>query len=109
MPSDDPNDRLVFRRGKLRPRENDEVRMLREALAHLDDHARVKGILLELGRFYNPVTNESVVGSDLRRRVVDRLDAGDAEGARALLEAHLTEYQKVDDRADQANRANRQH
>ena len=97
---DDPNDRLVFRRGKLRPRENDEVRMMREALAHLDDLARVKGILLELGRFYNPVTNESVVVPDLRRCVVDLLGAGDAEGARALLEAHLTEYQKMDDRPD---------
>jgi DNA-binding GntR family transcriptional regulator len=98
--ADDPNDRLVFRRGKLRPRENDEVRMLREALEHLDDLPRVKGILLELGRFYNPVTNESVVAPDFRRRVVDLLEVGDAEGARALLDAHLTEYQKMDDRPD---------
>lgn len=97
---DDPNDRLVFRRGKLRPRENDEVRMMRDALAHLDDLPRVKGILLELGRFYNPVANESVVAADLRRRVVDLLEAGDAEGARALLDAHLAEYQKMDDRPD---------
>jgi hypothetical protein len=97
---DDPNDRLVFRRGKLRPRENDEVRMLREALGHLDDLPRVKGILLELGRFYNPVTNASVVGGDLRGRVVGLLQAGDADSARALLEAHLTEYQKMDDRPD---------
>jgi DNA-binding GntR family transcriptional regulator len=97
---DDPNDRLVFRRGKLRPRENDEVRMLRDALAHLDDLPRVKGILLELGRFYNPVTNASVVAADLRRRVIDLLEAGDVEGARALLDAHLAEYQKMDDRPD---------
>jgi hypothetical protein len=97
---DDPNDRLVFRRGKLRPRENDEVRMIRDALANLDDLPRVKGILLELGRFYNPVTNESVVAADLRRRVVDLLEAGDVEGARALLDVHLAEYQKMDDRPD---------
>ena len=97
---DDPNDRLVFRRGKLRPRENDEVRMMREALEHLDDLPRVKGILLELGRFYNPVTNGSVVAPDLRRRVVSLLEAGDDQGARSLLEAYLTEYQKMDDRPD---------
>jgi len=30
--------------------------------------------------------------------VVSLLEAGDAEGARALLEAHLAEYQKMDDR-----------
>jgi hypothetical protein len=95
---DDPNDRLVFRRGKLRPRENDEVRMMREALASLDDLPRVKEILLELGRFYNPVTNGSVVAPDLRRRVVGLLEDGDDQGARALLEAYLTEYQKMDDR-----------
>ena len=94
---DDPNDRLVFRRGKLRPRENDEVRMMREALANLDDLPRVKAILLELGRFYNPVTNASVVAGDLRRRVVSLLEAGDAEGARALLDAHVSEYQKMDE------------
>ena len=94
----DPNDRLVFRRGKLRPRENDEIRMLRDAVAHLGDLQRVKGILLELGRFYNPVTNAFVVAADLRRRVVSLLEAGDAEGARALLEAHVAEYQKMDDR-----------
>ena len=94
----DPDDRLVFRRGKLRPRENDEIRMMREALAHLDDLRRVKGILLELGRFYNPVTNAVIVAPALRRRVVTLLEAGDAEAARALLETHLTEYQKMDDR-----------
>ena len=94
----DPNDRLVFRRGKLRPRENDEVRMMRDALADLGDLPRVKGILLELGRFYNPVTDASVVGPDLRRQVVGLLEAGDVDGARALLEGHLGEYQKMDDR-----------
>ena len=72
--------------------------MMREALAHLGDLPRVKGILLELRRFYNPVTNASVVASDLRRRVVGLLEAGDAEGAHALLEAHLVEHHKMDDR-----------
>ena len=72
--------------------------MMREALAHLDDLPRVKGILLELGRFYNPVSNTSVVAPDLRRRVVGLLESGDAEGARALLEAHVAEYQKMGER-----------
>ena len=34
---EDPNAGLVFRRGKLRKREDDEVRMMREALANLAD------------------------------------------------------------------------
>jgi len=72
---------LVYRRGKLRRREDDEVRMMREALANLDDGPRVRRILLELGRFYNPVTNRPVVGTETRRAVLMRLDAADADGA----------------------------
>jgi DNA-binding GntR family transcriptional regulator len=94
----DPDDRLVFRRGKLRKREDDEVRMMREALAHLTDLPRVKRLLLELGRFYNPVTNAPVLGPATRQAVIGRLEAGDPDGAQAVLEAHLAEYLKLDDR-----------
>jgi hypothetical protein len=95
---EDPNAGLVFRRGKLRKREDDEVKMMREALANLADVPRVKRILLELGRFYNPVTNATVLGSETFRAVVTRLEAGDADGARAVLEAHLAQYLKLGDR-----------
>ena len=93
----DPDDRLVFRRGKLRKREDDEVRMMREALANLADLPRVKGILLELARFYNPVTNGPVVTPDIRRRVVTLLESGDPDSARAVLETQLAEYLKTGD------------
>jgi hypothetical protein len=93
----DPTDRLVFRRGKLRKREDDEVRMMREALDHLGDTPRVKRILLELSRFYNPVTDGPVVGPDIRRTVIACLEAADLAGARAVLEAHLAEYLKMDE------------
>jgi hypothetical protein len=72
--------------------------MLREAIANLGDLPRIRAILLELGRFYNPVTNAPVVGPDLRRRVLGLLEIGDTEGARTSLEAHLLEYRKMDDR-----------
>ncbi|MGH7333815.1 MAG: hypothetical protein ACREKS_13955 [Candidatus Rokuibacteriota bacterium] len=94
----DPDERLVFRRGKLRKREDDEVRMMREALANLADLPLVKRVLLELGRFYNPVTNGPVVGPRARSRLLTLLEAGDLEGARALLEAHLATYLKMDER-----------
>ena len=93
----DPDERLVFRRGKLRKREDDEVRMMREALANLEDAARVKRILLELSRFYNPVTHSAVMGPETRRAIVERLDAADPSGARTLLEAHLAGYLKMDE------------
>ena len=91
-------ERLVFRRGKLRKREDDEVRMMREALANIDDVPGVKRILLELSRFYNPVTDGPVVSLDTRRRVITCLDASDFPGAQAILEAHLAEYLKIDER-----------
>jgi hypothetical protein len=97
-PHSDPDDRLVFRRGKLRKREDDEVRMMREALANLTEVPEVKRLLLELGRFYNPVTNAPVLGPETRRGVITLLEAGDPHGARAILEAHLAEYLKLDDR-----------
>jgi hypothetical protein len=99
----DPNDGLVFRRGKLRKREDDEVRMMREALANLADVTRVKRILLELGRFYNPVTNAPVVGPSTRRHVVAMLETGDPDGARDALEAQLAEYLAIDDRRGRAS------
>jgi hypothetical protein len=90
-------DRLVFRRGRLRKREDDEVRMMRDALGSLDDAARVKRLLLELGRFYNPVSDGPVVGPATRRAVLACLEAGDREGARTHLEAHLARYLRVDE------------
>lgn len=72
--------------------------MMREALASVGDTARVKRILLELGRFYNPVTHGPVVGPETRRAVITRLEAADLDGARAVLEAHLAEYLRLDDR-----------
>lgn len=91
-----PNDGLVYRRGKLRKREDDEVRMMREALAHLEDTQRVKRILLELGRFYNPVTDSPVLGLETRRAVLRCLDTGDHAAARELLDAHLADYLRMD-------------
>jgi hypothetical protein len=97
-PGADATERLVFRRGRLRKREDDEVRMMREALANFSDLPRVKRILLELSRFYNPVADGPVLGPDTRRAVISSLEAGDQEGARALLERHLAEYLKMDER-----------
>ena len=88
---------LVFRRGKLRQREDDEVRMMREALASLDDLPHVKRLLLELGRFYNPVTDRPVLSVDVRRAVVTNLEQRNPAGARAALEMALAEYLKMDE------------
>ena len=95
---DKQEERLVFRRGRLRKREDDEVRMMREALASLDDVPRVKRILVELSRFYNPVADGPVVDPETRHAVIACLESGDIEGARSVLEAHLATYLRIDDK-----------
>ena len=71
--------------------------MMREALANLDDAPRVKRVLLELSRFYNPVADGPVIDPDTRHAVIACLDASDLAGARALLEAHLASYLRIDE------------
>jgi hypothetical protein len=70
--------------------------LFREALAYLDDTARVNGILRELGKLYNPVTNAPIVSLDARRRIVGLLDAGQATDARAVLDECCRLYAPVD-------------
>jgi hypothetical protein len=70
--------------------------LFREALAYLDDTSRVNGILRELGKLYNPVTDAPIVSLDVRRQVIERLERGDEAGARALLDECCRLYAPVD-------------
>ena len=102
MPDESPADSsedLVFRRGKLRKRDDSAIDLFREALANLADTARVKRILLELGRLYNPVTNGPILDLATRRRAVELLEAGRADEARQVLDEALRRYMSVDRRA----------
>ena len=70
--------------------------LFREAVAFLDDVPRVNGILRELGKLYNPVTDAPIVGLPTRRRIIERLEAGDAPGARAILDECCRLYAPMD-------------
>lgn len=87
-----PGEDLVFRRGKLRKRDDPAIDLFREALDHLEDVGRVKGIVLELGRLYDPVSNGPILSPGSGRRVVEWLEAGRLEEARQLLEESLRTY-----------------
>jgi hypothetical protein len=89
--TDVPED-LVFRRGKLRKRDDPAIDIFREALAHTRDTSRVKRLLFELGRFYNPVTNGPILDLATRRRIVELLEAGAEEEARRLLHESSAAY-----------------
>ena len=83
---------LVFRRGKLRKRDDPAADIFREALAHIGDIPRVKRLLLELGRLYNPVTNGPILQFLARRRIVELLEAGAEDEARGLLHEYSAAY-----------------
>ena len=95
----DPGEDLVFRRGKLRKRDDPAIDLFREALDRLEDLARVKRIVLELGRLYDPVSNGPILSPTNGRQVVERLEAGRVEEARQGLEEALQAYtRKVEPR-----------
>ena len=60
--------------------------LFREAAAYLDDIPRVNGILRELGKLYNPVTDAPIVSLDARRRLIEHLERGDKDTARVVLD-----------------------
>ena len=95
-------DERRHRRGlRFRKREDYAVELFREALAHLDDVARVGQILVQLGRFYNPFVNDAIVDPATRRRILEALQASRLEEARGLLEERLSLYARFDQQADQ--------
>jgi hypothetical protein len=93
-PPADPGEDVVFRRGKLRKRDDPAVDLFREAQANLGDLPRVRRILFELGRLYDPVTNGPILDLPSRRRVIELLEADAQENARAFLEQCVTAYLK---------------
>jgi hypothetical protein len=91
-PANPPPEDLVFRRGKLRRRDDPATDMFRDALANVTDTARVKRILFELGRLYNPVTNGPILDGRARRQMVEWLEAGRTGEVLGLLEEHFKRY-----------------
>jgi 2-phosphoglycerate kinase len=85
------------RRGlKFRKREDHAIELFREAQAHLSDIARVNRILLELGRFYNPVIDAPIVDLATRRRIVELLESRQTDAAHRLLEERLALYARIE-------------
>jgi hypothetical protein len=85
------------RRGlRFRKRDDYAVELFREAQAHLDDVPRVDRILVQLGRFYNPIANEAIVDPATRRRIIELLQKSQAEEARRLLDERLARYARFD-------------
>lgn len=87
----------ALRRGlRSRRRDDHAMDLFRQAEANLANPRQVDRILLELGKCYNPLTNGPIVDLATRRQIVELLQAGESENARALLDDRLMRYAKID-------------
>src|SRR2546422_5647330 len=94
-----------LRRGlRSRRRDDHALDLFRRAEANLADVRQVDRILLELGRFYNPLTNRPIVDLATRRSIVERLEAGRLDEARQLLDDCVARYAPPDGPAPPAGR-----
>lgn len=93
---DSAEETMHRRRLKFRRRDDYAVNLFREAKANLGDVGRVDRILLELGRFYDPLVGGAIVDVATRIRIVEALRAGRTQEALRLLEERLVLYTKFD-------------
>jgi hypothetical protein len=84
----------AYRRGFKRGDRRDDyaVDLFREAEANLLDLSRVRAILLELSRYYNPLIHGPIIDLDSRRRVVEAIESGRQDEARDVLRQRLARY-----------------
>lgn len=80
-----------------RKREDHALVLIRDLLGSLDDLARVRGLLRELSRYYDPVLGGAIVEVRHQRAIVEALDAGRPEEARVLIQQRYELY--IRDRA----------
>jgi hypothetical protein len=85
-------------RGFRSRKREDHARLLIEELqSSLDDPVKVKRLLLELGRFYDPVMGGAIVEIEHGKRIVGLLEAGRRAEAQALIQERYELY--IKDRA----------
>ena len=70
-------------------------RLFEQARGRFPDPQAVNGTLLELSRFYDPVSGGFILEHSLRRRIVDFLEQGKIEEAGQVLQERLDEYRRT--------------
>ena len=95
---DDPADESPRGKGfRARKREDHALVLIRDLLDSLDDLPRIRGLLRELGRYYDPVLGGAILEVPHQRAIVEALEAGRAEEARTLIQQRYELY--IKDRA----------
>jgi hypothetical protein len=82
---------------KARKREDHALVLIQQLREALDDLPRARGLLRELGRYYDPVLGGAIAEVGHQRRIVEALEAGRRDEALALIEERYRLY--IKDRA----------
>ncbi len=82
---------------KARKREDHALLLIRELRASLQDPARAKLLLRELGRYYDPVLGGAIVDVRHQRAIMEAVEGGRVGEAEALIQARYELY--IKDRA----------
>jgi hypothetical protein len=80
-----------------RKREDHAALLIEELEASLGDPARVRRIVLELGRFYDPVLGGAIMEVAHQQRIVAAVEGGRLDEARVLIRERYDLY--IKDRA----------
>ena len=84
----------VGRGFRARKREDHALTLIEELRASLGDLPRVKGILRELGRFYDPVLGGSIMDIRHQQEILAALESGRTQEALGLIKARYDLYVK---------------
>ena len=91
----DPSGDPVRDRGfKARKREDHALQLIEQLKESLGDIAKVRGILRELSRYYDPVLGGAIMEVPHQRAIVEALEAGKQAEALALIEQRYELYLK---------------
>jgi DNA-binding GntR family transcriptional regulator len=95
--SDDPPGEGRGKGFRARKREDHALVLIRDLVASLGDLPRVRDLMRELSRYYDPVLGGAILEVRHQRAIVAALEAGRTEEARALVQERYELY--IRDRA----------
>ena len=82
---------------KARKREDHALVLIRDLLASLENPPQARRLLLELGRYYDPILGGAIVEVRHQREIMEAVEAGRLGEAEALVHARYALY--IKDRA----------
>jgi hypothetical protein len=80
-----------FRRRK---RQDHALALIQELEESMEDLPRVRRLLVELGRYYDPVLGGGIMDLPSQRAIVEALEGGRPDDARAVVRARYEAYIK---------------